>query len=358
MTIRPIVLAFLSLTFAAHAQTPAQKALITAIGTDQKTVVTAPVATLNTAIGKLNTDTNALIATITVTPPIPPIPPTGTLPLDAMGGAFSVAECYQFWACDQASANAGKLAYQVKRRSDGKTQDVPLLASGFANDALALSLCGNSATTCNVWLLYGQKNGSIQRQVPNGTETPLWVPNCAGPAKAISCMSMSDPNTLRMLSDEKFPTTDPQPYSASYVAAFTNVFNNDQFVGGTTSQGGWRSGFGHRAGGGVMVDDDDNYLVNPMPDDGLFHSVQSILNGGSSSVKVDGGVPTLGSITTNNGLISGQNALHTLQVGASKDYGYVMYGNIGGLRLFNKTILTATQQANLRNSDHTWAGTP
>lgn len=354
MTFRPALLAFLLLTFAVHAQTPAQKALITAIGADQKAVASAPVASLNPAIGKLNTDTNALIATITVTPPPPPPPPppTGTLPLDAMGGTFNVAACYSFRACSQAAITAGRKAYQLSRDSDAATLDIGLLANGSANDAAAIAFC---APGCHINIWYDQSGADRhQRQVPKGFETPIFSPKCFG---GVSCMFMSDFVTIRMLSNENFGVASPQPYSASYVARFESVFNNDQFIWGTTCCQGWRSGGGHRAGGGVMVDDDDNYLTAPMPDDAKWHAVQNVLNGGSSSVRYDAS-KTTGSITTNNGLVTGPNTNNSLQIGSSKDYGYIVNGSMAEVILFNATVLTDAQQTNLCNSQKAWAGTP
>lgn len=291
-------------------------------------------------------------------------------PLDAIGGSFQTAACYSFRACSAAAITAGRNAYQLTRASDSTSTNVGLLSDGTANTAAATSFCGGTTCTISTW--YDQSgNGNSQTVQPSPSilTLPVWTANCIGSPATVPCALLSGINDLggdRGWANTTFNKVSTQPYSASYVGQF-NIegccsSTNNQYVFGTSiAAEGRLSGMGTAVGGHVMISDsystsdpepDANmFLGTPTPaNDSLWHTVQNVMNGSASGIYYDG-TNFPGSITAVDGLQS------QIQVGSTKDFGYIDYGHVAELIIFNSTALTTAQENNLCANQRVWANT-
>jgi hypothetical protein len=203
---------------------------------------------------------------------------------------------YGLRAYNKSYATGNNHAINIRRTSDSTTTDINILTNGNLDVATATAFC--ASTTCFVGTIYDQV----------GTHSLIQATTTAQPQLTFNCLNTSLPCLTFTAASTQFLsgafTTIAQPLTISFVAERTGTVAMSAVIGGDNAV---QSGFNAVANQAFLF---AGTTVAASATDSALHAIQSVANGATSTINVDG--------TLSGSLSAGASSIAApLQIGAS-----------------------------------------
>lgn len=271
----------------------------------------------------------------------------GSLPFVGPGNAVSGAIAW--WGLRAyTTAKAGSKAANICNNGDANCADVNTLSNGNFDVATATAAplsCGGAGGTCTIKTLYDQSGNTncvgTACDITNATAAarPTLVLNCTGSLPCAACLIASSQRLLAAAA-----ITQAQPMTTSMVSKRTAVAAGGMLGGVTAGD----ANLGYGAAASTVNLDAGGTAVTATASDNVFHTLQAVFNGASSSVLVDA--------TTNASLTVGAQGLTGAPILCENPSGNFTTGNFaeGGVWAGS---LTSPQQTALHANQCAYWGT-
>jgi Alpha-L-arabinofuranosidase B, catalytic len=271
----------------------------------------------------------------------PGMGPNGTSPAASYSGPGDVVSgataFYGLRAYNLAYATGTNNAITIRRTSDSTSTNILILTTGALDVATATSFC--ASTTCFASTIYDQIGGKNVSQSTT-TQQPQLTFNCLNTSRPCLTFAGASNQELTALSF----TSASQPITISFVGERTGTFTSTNTVFG--SLGVVQVGFGTAAN--TSFEYANSTVVTTAAADNALHAVQSVFNGASSTINVDG--VTSGSL---NPGASGVGSQASIGYGGSNN---PLTGYFAELIVYEGLNMTSGNQASLCHNQRNWWG--
>jgi Alpha-L-arabinofuranosidase B, catalytic len=250
-------------------------------------------------------------------------------------------------AFSAAAAAAEVNAIQLQRASDGATQNITVLPNGSLNVAAAAAFLAGTTGGISIW--YDQSGNGYNMVQATQAFQPQFTFSALGTRPAI----LFDGSSTFLEYSAGIPNVNTPATYSGFCEPQMTATNNVNYIPLDSVSGGWlgweKDGFGNYNFTAFAYSQNAILSAN-----NTWHSVQLVMNGGSSAVTLDG-TTTSWSFTAGSPQIGGSNAIGCDIGGTSGPYTSYFKGYATELAAFAIAATTAQMDAAYANQNEAWS---